>query len=59
MTEAVLGHISGSQAGIVGIYQRHDWATEKRGALDAWGRHVEAIVNGEGATENVVKLAAR
>ena len=59
VTEAVLGHTSGSRGGIVGVYQRHDWATEKRGALDAWGRHVEAIVNGEGATENVVKLAAR
>jgi integrase len=59
VTEAVLGHTSGSRAGIVGVYQRHDWQTEKRGALDAWGRHVEAIVNGEGATENVVKLAAR
>ena len=29
VTEAVLGHISGSRAGIVGIYQRHDWAAEK------------------------------
>src|SRR5207248_2399743 len=36
VTEAVLNHISGSRAGIVGIYQRHDWASEKRAALDAW-----------------------
>ena len=26
VTEAVLNHLSGSRAGIVGIYQRHDWA---------------------------------
>ena len=32
--EAVLGHTSGSRGGIVGIYQRHDYATEKRAALD-------------------------
>jgi hypothetical protein len=30
--------------GIVGIYQRHDWADEKRAALAAWGTRVEAIV---------------
>jgi integrase len=37
VTEAVLNHLSGSRAGVVGIYQRHDWAEEKRPALDACG----------------------
>jgi integrase len=55
VTEAVLGHTSGSRAGVVGIYQRHDWADEKRAALDAWARHVVALL--EGAPENVVELA--
>ena len=36
VTEAVLNHISGSRGGIAGVYQRHDWAAEKRAALDAW-----------------------
>ena len=44
--EAVLGHTSGSRGGIVGIYQRHDYATEKRAALDAWGDNVMALVEG-------------
>jgi integrase len=44
VTEAVLGHVSGSRAGVVGIYQRHDWADEKRAALDLWAAHVAAIV---------------
>jgi hypothetical protein len=35
VTEAVLNHISGSRGGIAGVYQRHDWAAEKRAALDA------------------------
>ena len=39
VTEAVLNHLSGSRAGVVGIYQRHDWAEEKRAALDAWSAH--------------------
>jgi hypothetical protein len=46
VTEAVLNHISGSRAGIVAIYQRHDWATEKRVALDAWATHVMSAIQG-------------
>jgi integrase len=42
--EAVLGHTSGSRGGIVGVYQRHDYAAEKRAALEAWGAHVMALV---------------
>lgn len=42
--EAVLGHVSGSRGGIVGVYQRHDYAAEKRAALEAWGAHVAALV---------------
>lgn len=56
VTEAVLGHVAGSRAGIVGVYQRHDWAAEKRAALEAWGSHVMALVGGQ-MTGNVVKLA--
>lgn len=46
VVEAVLGHVSGSRAGIVGVYQRHDYADEKRAALEAWGAHVTALVEG-------------
>jgi hypothetical protein len=28
VTKAVLNHISGSRAGIAGVYQRHDWAID-------------------------------
>jgi hypothetical protein len=40
VTEAVLNHVSGSRAGVAGVYQRHDWAVEKRAALDGWAAHV-------------------
>lgn len=56
VTEAVLNHVSGSRAGIVGVYQRHEYAAEKRAALDAWARRLEAIVRGE-SESNVVELA--
>jgi integrase len=56
VTEQVLNHVSGSRAGIVGVYQRHDFAVEKRAALDAWGAHVLAVVEGRAAMGNVVTL---
>jgi integrase len=57
VTEALLNHVSGSRAGIVGVYQRHDWAAEKRAALDAWARHVLALAAGGPARDNVRALA--
>jgi integrase len=49
--EAVLGHISGSRSGIVGIYQRHRFEDEARAALTAWGEHVlRLILPDRGAT---------
>lgn len=52
--EKVLNHTSGSFAGIVAVYQRHEFADEKRRALEAWGRFVETLVEGKAA--NVVEL---
>ena len=57
VTEAVLNHISGSRGGIAGVYQRHDWAAEKRTALDAWAADVVSIVKGRIASDKVVTLA--
>ena len=56
VTEAVLNHISGSRGGIAGVYQRHDWAAEKRAALDAWATYVRSIVEGGIDGTNVVKM---
>jgi integrase len=49
VVEAVLGHVSGSRAGVVGIYQRHSFDAEKRAALEAWGAYVLDIVQGKKA----------
>jgi integrase len=53
--EKCLNHASGSFAGIVGVYQRHSFADEKRAALEAWGRHVDSLVSGKPASK-VVRL---
>jgi integrase len=42
--EKVLNHVSGSFAGIVGVYQQHSFSEEKKQALEAWGRHVESLM---------------
>jgi integrase len=44
VVEAVLNHISGSKAGVAGIYNRSSYVNEKKAALDLWGAHVEALV---------------
>jgi len=62
VTEAVLNHVSGSRAGIVGVYQRHGWAKEKRAALAAWAAHVAAADAGgtpAGVTEVISERAKR
>ena len=56
VTEAVLNHVSGTGGGIVSVYQRHDYADEKRAALEAWARYVLALVEGEAG--NVVPIRA-
>ncbi|WP_050625659.1 tyrosine-type recombinase/integrase [Bradyrhizobium viridifuturi] len=41
--EKVINHKSGSFRGVVGVYQRHSFADEKRAALDAWSRFVISL----------------
>jgi hypothetical protein len=59
VTEAILNHVAGSRAGIVGVYQRHHWANEKRAALNAWGEYVAAIIEDRDAADNVTPLRSR
>nr|WP_254442602.1 tyrosine-type recombinase/integrase [Ruegeria arenilitoris] len=44
VTEAVLNHVSGTGGGIVAVYQRHDYAEEKRQALNAWSQYVIDLI---------------
>jgi integrase len=55
VVERLLNHVSGSFAGIVGVYQRFDYAEQKRGAVELWAQHIERLVTGE-AGDNVVPL---
>jgi integrase len=57
--EKVLNHKSGTFRGIVGVYQRHEYAAEKRDALQRWANHVEGLVSGKQADDKVVQMPAR
>lgn len=46
VTEAVLNHVSGTGGGIVEVYQRHDYASEKAHAMELWAQAVADIVAG-------------
>lgn len=48
--EKVLNHNSGSFGGIVGVYQRHTFADEKRAALELWAQHIHKAVHNRGST---------
>ena len=52
--DRVLNHV---QSGVRKAYNHFSRDAEKARALDAWARHVEGIVSGEPAPENVVELA--
>ena len=56
--EATLNHVSGSKAGVAGVYNRALHLDERRAALEAWSdfllRHV-----GEVEATNVVEIGAR
>jgi integrase len=56
--EKVLGHRSGTFKGVLAVYQRHDFADEKRAALEAWGNFVAVLVEGK-STGKVVRLRGK
>jgi hypothetical protein len=40
--EKFLNHVSGSFAGIVSVYQRHNWLPEMRHAVETWEQWLTA-----------------
>jgi integrase len=50
----ILNHV---ERGITAVYDRHSYDAEKRQALEAWARKLEAIITGQ-ARNNVVALSA-
>jgi hypothetical protein len=45
VVESVLGHVSGSRAGVVGVYQRHRFAAEAAEAVRLWSDHIMGLLS--------------
>jgi hypothetical protein len=56
--ELCVNHVSGSRAGVAGVYNRSELMAERRAAMLAWSNRVTAIVEGRDVT-NVVDFSAR
>jgi integrase len=46
VTEAVLNHISGTRAGVAGIYNRYKYEPQKEAALQAWASRLTEMLAG-------------
>ena len=56
VVDRLLNHVSGEIRGVAAVYNRHGYEAERRAALEAWGRYIEALIGSE--AQNVVSLAA-
>ena len=56
--EAALNHVSGTKAGVAGVYNRALHLDERRAALDAWADYLRRMV-GETDAKNVVELTPK
>jgi hypothetical protein len=45
VVEAVLNHRNGIIRGVAAVYNRYDFAGEKRHALELWGAHIERLAS--------------
>ena len=44
VADKILNHTAGTISGVAAVYQRHEFMAERKEALDAWARHLSAIV---------------
>jgi integrase len=45
VADKILNHQSGTISGVAAVYQRHEFLTERKEALDRWGAYVTRIVS--------------
>ena len=46
------------RAGVVGVYDRHDYQAEKKDALERWAAYVQTLATPAAEATNVIKLHA-
>jgi integrase len=55
VADRILNHTSGTISGVAAIYQRYEFMTERKQALELWGRHVGDLLAAADA-DNVIPL---
>ena len=44
IADRILNHVSDSQSGVKGIYQRYEYLPERKAAILTWNTHIERLV---------------
>jgi integrase len=57
VADKILNHQSGTISGVAAVYQRHEFLTERREALERWGAHV-AAAEASGAVRGEIRRVA-
>ncbi len=58
IADKIMNHQSGTISGVAAVYQRHEFLDERKAALDAWGNHVQSLVDGVDR-DNVINMHKR
>ena len=58
VADKILNHQSGTISGVAAVYQRHDFLTERKGALDLWATHVVGLVTAAAVEQHRMGLKA-
>jgi integrase len=56
VADRLLNHVGGTISGVAAVYQRNQFLPERRAALEAWARHLQACAAGIEITSNIVAL---
>jgi hypothetical protein len=54
VADRVLNHQAGTIRGVAAVYNRFEYLTERKAALESWGRYIEGLIARE--PQNVVPL---
>lgn len=49
VVELCVNHISGTKAGVAGVYNKSELLPERKAALERWASHIEGLVSGKAA----------
>ena len=56
--ERCLGHLTGTQSGLMGTYQRQQYREKRKQAMSLWGTFIERLTSGDVPASNIVAFVA-